>query len=1038
MPSTRSSHRRRTRRGPRIATAALLASATAGVTAFTLANTAWAINAPTVYARNPTSGTSFLNHTALLGAINDKPWFEANIPFLEVPDAQIQDVYYYRWQTYKEHLVYTGAEYGYLSNEFLTPVFYGAPYGGIVAAAGHHINEGRWLRDQQYVKDVINYWLAGPGQFPKPMIESVNPNTSDWAHEYSFWAASSVWQHYLVTGDKAFATAQLSNLIKQYRGWDNHFNSSLGLYWQVPVWDATELTPASYESSDPYHGGPGYRPTINAYQYGDARAIAQISTLAGDTATATEYNNRASALQTSTRARLWDPNRAFYFHMHRDNNPGNTLLGTREEHGFVPWMFHLPQASDSTAFAQLLDPQGFAAPYGPTTVERRSKWFNHEASKGCCRWTGPSWPYETSQTLTGLANLLIDYPAQTTITPAHYVSLLRGYAATQYKNGVPYVAEAHDADTNKWIYDGGGHSEDYNHSTYNDNVISGLIGVRGQSGNTLTVRPLAPASWDYFALENIPYHGHNVTVLWDRLGTRYGQGVGMHLYVDGAKVASQTGLGAVTINVGAPLMQSNGGGKVNFAANGQRIANKAQPFASYTFGGAGDNAWNAIDGLVFRNGIPQNTRWTTYATTQASDFFGVKFQHAITTSDVRLYFYDDGGGVRTPKSYDLQYWTGGTWASVPDQTRTPATPTATTVNHITFPPLTTTQLRVVAPNAGGGTGWGLSEFEAWSAPVYLLQNVNSGKMLAVAGASQANSANVQQYADNGTLDHQWELVDAGGGWFKVLNLNSGLVLAVQNASKALSAQIQQYQDNGTSDQLWRFVDAGGGQFKIVNRNSGLLLGVDGESKSDSANVVQFSDNGTLDHLWRMEPASQPQWFNDDFEGNTATQWSPQLGTWSLCHPVSYEYCATGTGENLALAGNAAWRAYTMDASVLANNAPLNSGIALVARAQDASHYYQAELKRTSAGYEWAVSKNNGGTWTPLASGLYNWPSGAGKYMNIRFSVQGDALTMGVWQPGGTWQTLGTGRDAQYTSGRMGLHTWGGLTGNFDIVHVYGG
>lgn len=1010
----------------------------AATAVFSTAGLAWAVNAPTVYARNPTPGTSFLNRTALLGAINDKPWFEANIPFLELPDAQIQAVYYYRWQSFKQHLVYTGPEYGYLSNEFLTPVSYGAPYGGISAAAGHHINEGKWLRDQQYMKDTINYWLAGPGQFPKPMVDSVNADTSDWAHEYSFWAASSVWQHYLVTGDRAFALAQLPNLVQQYRGWDNHFNASLGLYWQVPVWDATEFTPASYESSDPYHGGAGFRPTLNSYQYGDARAIASLASLAGDSATATEYNNRASALQSATRARLWDANRTFFFHMHRDNNPNRTLLGTREAQGFIPWMFNLPLASDSTGFAHLLDSQGFAAAYGPTTVERRSKWFNYEAYQGCCRWSGPSWPFATAQTLTGLANLLHDYPAQSTITAAHYVSLLRGYALTQYKNGVPYVAEAHDADANSWLYDGAGHSEDYNHSTYTDNVISGLIGLRGQPGNTLTVRPLAPASWDYFALENTPYHGHNVTVLWDRTGARYGQGAGFHLYVDGVRVATQAGLGAVTINVGAPIPQSNGGGKVNIAANGQRIASKAQPFASYTFGGGQDDMWKAIDGLVFRNGIPQNTRWTTYATKTASDHFGVKFQHAVTTSDVRLYFYDDGGGVRTPTSYDLQYWTGSAWASVPNQTRTPSAPTAATVNQITFPPLTTTQLRVVAPNAGGGTGWGLSEFEAWSAPIYLLQNVNSGKLLAVAGASQDNSANVQQYYDNGTLDHQWELVDAGGGWFKLVNLNSGLLLAIQGASKALSAQAQQYQDNATADQLWRFVDAGGGQFKIVNRNSGLVLGVDGMSQADGANVVQFTDNGTADHLWRMEPASQPTLFNDDFENNSTAQWAPQSGSWSLCRPTSSEYCATGTGDNLALAGNPGWRAYTVDASVLANNAPINGGIALVARAQDATHYYQAELKRTSAGYEWAVSKNNGGTWTQLASGLYAWPSGAGKYMNLRFSVQGDSLTLGVWQPGGTWQTLGTGRDGQYASGRMGLRTWGGLTGSFDIVHAYGG
>ena len=123
----------------------------------------------------PGNGTNVLNKAALLGSIEDPAWFQANIPFLEVPDKQIQDVYYYRWMAYKEHLVYTGPEYGWLSNEFLSPAAYGAPYGGISAAAGHQITEGRWLRDQQYVKDVIGYWLNGPGQFPKPRPSSSTP-----------------------------------------------------------------------------------------------------------------------------------------------------------------------------------------------------------------------------------------------------------------------------------------------------------------------------------------------------------------------------------------------------------------------------------------------------------------------------------------------------------------------------------------------------------------------------------------------------------------------------------------------------------------------------------------------------------------------------------------------------------------------------------------------------------------------------------------------------------------------------------------------
>lgn len=796
-------------------------------------------------------GTTFLNHASLLTGREDPDWFEENVPFLDVPDAQIQAVYYYRCQTYKEHLVYPGAQYGYMASEFLHPVDYGAPYGGVVAAAGHHINEGRWLRNHQYGQDIANYWLAGPGTFSKSATDNVNADTTDWAHEYSFWAASALWRQYLTTGDRDFVVGQLENLVKQYRGWDNHFNSTIGLYWQVPVWDATEYTAASYESSDPYHGGAGYRPTINSYQYGDARAIAAIAALAGNPALNTEYTQRADALQKAVQQTLWDTNSQFYKHRARDNNPSGALLTTREIMGYLPWMFNLPTtASHTAAFAQLKDPQGFSASYGPTTAERRSKWYLHEAAT-CCRWDGPSWPFATSQTLTAVENLLNDYPAQTYFSAADYINLLRGYAATQYKNGQPYVAEAHDPDADAWMYDGSDHSEDYNHSTFVDNIIAGLIGLRVQRDDSLVVNPLAPSSWDHFALENAAYHGHSVTVLWDSTGSHYGQGQGLRVYVDGTLAGSRSTLGSLTVNVG-PVVTQTIPSQVNIAANGQKFPQGTTPFASYT--SPYDDVWRAIDGIVWCTGIPENSRWTSYGSPNAQDYFGIDLRRPQAVSDVRLYFYDDGGGVRRPASYDLQYWTGNAWLTVPNQQRSGSAATSNSQTKITFPTIVTSQLRVVAPNPGAGNGWGLSEFEVWTPAIFQLRNENSGKLMGVDRMSTANSANIQQYDDNGTRDHLWQFVRAPGGWFKIRNLNSGLLLGVQGASTANSAVLQQYEDNGTSDHLWRVISQGNGLFLLKNKNSGLLAGVDGMSTANSANIVQFQDNGTKDHLWSILPA----------------------------------------------------------------------------------------------------------------------------------------------------------------------------------------
>ena len=650
-------------------------------------------------------GTHFIDDAAKLAGFNDPQWYEANIPFLDVPDTQIEDVYYYRWRTWKEHLRYTDPADGWISTEFLDCCGYAAPYQAINAAAGFHIAEGRWVRDQAYTDDYIRFWLTGPGQ----QEQTVNPDAPDWAHEYSFWAATAALQQAEATGDVAALKALQGALVRQYRGWDNHFDPALGLYWQLPVWDAKELSPASYESSNQFAGVHTFRPSINAYQYGDALAISQVAALNGDSATAQEYASRAAQLKASAHQWLWDPQRQFWYDIVDENNPAHRRLDTREETGFVPWQFGLAAPGDSPAWRQILDPQGFASPYGPTTTERRSQWFMYQAYQGCCHWDGPSWPYSTAQELTGLANLLDDYPAQSDITAADYDALLRTFALTQYRNGKPYIAEAHDPDQPAWIYDSYDHSEDYNHSSFDDLVISGLIGLRPSLGDRLTVKPLTPGTWDHFALENVPYHGHNVTVLYDRDGSHYHAGAGFAVYVDGARVLHQPTVTAVSVPVGRTIPHP-ASDLVNDAANPLRTG-YPQPIASYTW--PYDNPWNALDGKVWFNEVPEDTRWTNYSSPNAQDYYGVDFGVPTDVSDVRFYGYDDGGGVRPAAGYTLQYWTGATWADVPGQVHTPAQPAGNGLNRITFPAVTTSKIRLLFTNPAGAYV-GVTELQSWS------------------------------------------------------------------------------------------------------------------------------------------------------------------------------------------------------------------------------------------------------------------------------------------------------------------------------------
>ena len=69
----------------------------------------------------------------------------------------------------------------------------------------------------------------------------------------------------------------------------------------------------------------------------------------------------------------------------------------REAIGLTPWYFRLPEKGKcyEEAWRQLMNPQGFYAPWGPTTTERRSPLYKLDYVGDDCKWNGPSWPFAT-------------------------------------------------------------------------------------------------------------------------------------------------------------------------------------------------------------------------------------------------------------------------------------------------------------------------------------------------------------------------------------------------------------------------------------------------------------------------------------------------------------------------------------------------------------------------------------------------------------------------------------------------------------------
>ena len=68
--------------------------------------------------------------------------------------------------------------------------------------------------------------------------------------------------------------------------------------------------------------------------------------------------------------------------------------------------------------------------------------------------------------------------------------------------------------------------------------------LRPQADGSIIVNPLVPEEkWDYFCLDNVMYHGKNISVVYDKTGNHYRHGKGLILLVNGKNVAQRDTLG---------------------------------------------------------------------------------------------------------------------------------------------------------------------------------------------------------------------------------------------------------------------------------------------------------------------------------------------------------------------------------------------------------------------------------------------------------------------------------------------------------------
>lgn len=291
----------------------------------------------------------------------------------------------YRWKIFRSHQRDLGAN-GYISTEFLDDVGWQTnPWASLNDATGFHLLEGRWCRDRRFKEDYATF------------MYSPNSNT----RQFSESMAAAVWQGYLVDGVAQDAVARIDAMQAVFAAWEDSYDASKGLYWVEPLRDATEYTIASIDATngtDGFTGGYAFRPSINSYQYANAKAIASLAALQGGSMSGTvdSFESKAAAIKDRVQTALWNSTFEHFIDRFQVNNTFVRywdMIRGRELVGYVPWTHDLPD--DTVEYAHswehILNSSQLAGQHGLRTVEPSYEYYmrqyRYEGTNPECQWS---------------------------------------------------------------------------------------------------------------------------------------------------------------------------------------------------------------------------------------------------------------------------------------------------------------------------------------------------------------------------------------------------------------------------------------------------------------------------------------------------------------------------------------------------------------------------------------------------------------------------------------------------------------------------
>ncbi|TRY17926.1 hypothetical protein FOJ82_10635 [Tessaracoccus rhinocerotis] len=729
-------------------------------------------------------------------------WAE-DIPYIDVPDPALEKAIVYRWWG-ERYNVLDADESGYVYQFPTTIEGVNLYQNSVVLTQPMHLQDTKWIRNPYLgYGQILNVGeLSGSSAF----LDS--PGHTSWNNHYSQYLGTAGLEAYQVHGGgpevaEKFASYFENDGIGQLEHYDG--NDDLLIAYDTNYMPGNDSDAISFGYPKVNATAPGAR-TIerpeSAYVWGDFDAARQLYEIAGaDAAKVAEMGEQADAIRDAILDRLWSEETRMFLAgtSHGATSGGSQNPLSEAERDLIP----AKESNLYDVYAEGLIPH--------------EDWETYVDGYRFLRYGDnfPIFPFYTANQYDrakyGIGgsnnfsniNFTVQYrgvraglrhydPQEKYLDGAYAARLLDWMAWSIYPNGNAAVANQAEYYSN-WNPE----TQTFNRNNPNHVMLGNMNyimvedmgGIQPRSDDLVELWPI-DFGYEHFMVNNLRYHGNDVTIVWDPDGSHYGLGAGYSLFINGDRKASADALGRFVYDPAANAVVSSDEGLtvtvhadagtafpsavevpvedarvvdylkkagIDLEHTTANLADGATVTADFTQEGARETPWrnfhtpgwstgsmNHTPGAISTTERPVTTAavvdgvtanepfWGNHGTDSDQGWVELAFGSQVQLDNLKIFFVSDRqeGGYSQPQRYSLQVPDGsGGWTTLTDVHKSPKIP-GPKLNETLFDAVSTDRIRVAFTNAPGRYT-AISEIQAFDSGREVPAVVNEAPIVSV-------------------------------------------------------------------------------------------------------------------------------------------------------------------------------------------------------------------------------------------------------------------------------------------------------------------